>query len=217
MRDDLEQQEQVAALRGFWRDQRRWILGLFILVVASLAGYQGFQAWQSSRAETATKLLERMETALRAEKLDEAEANGLLLIKDYSSTTHAALAGLRMAKAHVAAGTPEKALPMLAHAAKSNDKGLAWIARVRAAAVLMDLSRLPEALAQLDGKPPASALGMVEDRRGDVLVLMQRWDEARSAWEVAQKTMLAEADGSRSAELVARKLASLDAFAQTGQ
>ena len=57
MRDDLEQQEQVDALRGFWRDHRRRILGLFILVAASVAGYQGFQAWQSSRAETATRLL----------------------------------------------------------------------------------------------------------------------------------------------------------------
>ena len=76
---------------------------------------------------------------------------------------------------------------MLAHAAKGSDESVAWIARVRAATVLMDLERLPEALQQLEGEPPAAALGMVQDRRGDVLSLMKRWDEARSAWEAAQK------------------------------
>ena len=81
----------------------------------------------------------------------------------------------------------------------------------------MDLDRLPEALQQLEGEPPVAALGVVQDRRGDVLSLMKRWDEARSAWEAAQKTLQANAEDARGAELVARKLASLDAFAQTGQ
>lgn len=217
VRDDLEQQEQMDALRGFWRENRRWILSVFIVIGGGWAGYQGFLAWQSSRAVAATQMLERMEAALAADKLEEAEAHGLLLLKEHGSSTHASLAALRLARVHVASGALDKALPMLAHAANSSDEAVAWIARVRAATVLMDLDRLPEALQQLEGEPPVAALGVVQDRRGDVLSLMKRWDEARSAWEAAQKTLQANAEDARGAELVARKLASLDAFAQTGQ
>ena len=52
------------------------------------------------------------------------------------------------------------------------------------------------------------------DRRGDVLLLLNRFDEARTAWEAAKKAYAAAGPqgGGRSEELLGRKLSTLDAF-----
>lgn len=214
MREDLEQQEQLDAIKGFWRDNRRWILPLFIAIAGGWTAYQGYRLWDSSRAEEASIYLGRLELALEQQKLDEAMANGDRLLKDFPGTTQAALGALRIAKAQVMTGDLEKAAGFLEKASNHSDPSIAWIARLRHAAVLIDLDRLDAALKQLDGKPPASFEAAVFDRRGDVLLLLNRFDEARTAWESAKKAYAAAGPqgGGRSEELLGRKLSTLDAF-----
>lgn len=211
MREDLEQQEQLEAIKGFWKDYRRLILGILVAAVLAFAGVWGWQSWQTSRADASGLLYESLEQALDAQDFEKAEAAYAQVRADYRGTTHADLSALRMAKAYVAAAKLDQAAEALRLAAESKDEALGWVAKTRLAAVLIDQDQLQEALKVLEGSPPTALEGMVQDRRGDVLVLLGRKDEARQAY-LAARDRLQQDDAGRALEILQRKLGALDAL-----
>jgi predicted negative regulator of RcsB-dependent stress response len=64
----------------------------------------------------------------------------------------------------------------------SIDSDVSWVARVRLAGLLLDMNKPAEALDLLPEKIPVVWLGIVSDRRGDVLMALGKKNEARSAW-----------------------------------
>ena len=42
MREDLEQQEQLDAIKGFWSDNKRWIVPMIAVVVLTAAALNGW-------------------------------------------------------------------------------------------------------------------------------------------------------------------------------
>ncbi|MEY3994001.1 MAG: hypothetical protein RLZZ113_1106, partial [Pseudomonadota bacterium] len=57
MREDLEQQEQLDAIKGFWSDNKRWIVPMIALVVLTAVALNGWSWWQNRQAEGATEAL----------------------------------------------------------------------------------------------------------------------------------------------------------------
>jgi len=118
-----------------------------------------------------------------------------------------------MAKSLVGAGSLDKAAQWLEPIKNHSDEGLAWIARLRLSSLYIDLNQLEKALSVLNEAQPVDAmLAQVSDRRGDVLVLLGRNDEAREAWKEALAAWGGEPPKSAAADLVSRKLASLPSF-----
>lgn len=214
MREDLEQQEQLEALKGFWAENRRWIVGAIVASALGSAGYFGWQAWQSHRAEQSGLLYEALQQGVDAQNIEKAETAYGQLTKDFSGTIHSDLGSLRMAKVYVVAGKPDQAVAALKLAGASHDEALAWVAKTRLAAVLIDQEKLEEALAALVGTPPTSLEPMVSDRRGDVLLLLGRKEEARQAYTQARDRLQLE-DAGRALEIVNRKLGALDALSDS--
>jgi len=211
VREDLEQQEQLEAIKGFWKDNRRLILALLAAFLVSAAVAWGWKSWKSSQSAEAGLLYEALDQALSDQKIDAAEAAHKKLQEGFASTAYADLAALRLAKAQVAAGQLEKAQEVLQAVSGSADESLRWVARVRLAAVLIDLDRLDEALKAVSEQPPEAYAGLVDDRRGDVLVLMGRTEEARQAWTRAREALQKE-EGARALILLDRKLGALEAL-----
>jgi len=42
MREDLEQQEQLDAIKGFWSENKRWIVPLISLLLIAAAAFNGW-------------------------------------------------------------------------------------------------------------------------------------------------------------------------------
>lgn len=208
MREDLEQQEQLDAIKGFWHDNRWWILGLLLVIFGSWAAWAGWQAYSASQARAANQAYGPFAKAVADQNLKEASEAAKVLFEQHGSSAQADMAGLQLAKLQHGGGEFEPALASLAKVMASKDAVMAWTARLRAAAIRIDLNQLDQALAVLADTPPASFEADVFDRRGDIYALMNRNDEARAAWTTAKsKTGVSNALSA----LLDRKLAALGA------
>ena len=208
MREDLEQQEQLDAIKGFWHDNRWWILGLLVVIFGSWAAWAGWQAYTASKARAANQAYGPFAQAFADQNLKAASAAAKVLFEQHGSSAQADMAGLQLAKLQHGAGEFEPALASLSQVMKSKDTVMAWTARLRAAAIQIDQNKFDQALAVLADTPPASFEPDVLDRRGDIYALMNRKDEARSAWTAAKsKPGISNA----LTALLDRKLAALDA------
>lgn len=211
MREDLEQQEQLDAIKGFWSENKIWIVPLVSLVVIAGIAFNGW-TWHSQRqARLATDALTALEAAIAEQSLDKAKVAYAALADDFGSTTQAALGGLQMAKVWVTAGDLAQAKATLERVVKSAEEELAWIARVRLAGVLLDDNKAQEALNTVSGSPPKAMAPLVNDRKGDALAALGKKEEARAAWKLASEEFPAQ---SPSRELVVRKLQTIDSFGE---
>lgn len=209
MREDLEQQEQLDAIKGFWSENKRWIVPLISLLLIAAAAFNGWNWWQNRQAVNAAQALVAMEGALAEQSLEKARAAYKALANDYGGSTQAALGGLQMAKALVAAGELAEARTVLAQVADKAAEEFAWMARIRMAGVMLDENNAKGALEALTGKPPKAFVALVDDRKGDAHAALGNKEEARSAWRAAADGLPAQ---SPSRELILRKLQTIDSF-----
>ncbi|MBU3725458.1 MAG: tetratricopeptide repeat protein [Burkholderiaceae bacterium] len=210
MREDLEQQEQLAAIKGFWSDNKKWITPLLALALIAATAFNGWNWWQNRQAVNAAQALTAMEGALAEQSLDKARAAYKALATDYSGSTQAALGGLQIAKALAAAGELAEARTVLAQVADKGAEEFAWMARIRMAGVMLDENNAKGALEALSGKPPKPFAPLVDDRKGDAHAALGNKQDARSAWKAAAEGLPAQ---SPSRELILRKLQTIDSFA----
>ncbi|MEY4013640.1 MAG: hypothetical protein RLZZ290_504 [Pseudomonadota bacterium] len=206
MREDLEQQEQMEAIKGWWKENQRWVLSLLIASALGLAGYTGWNVYQANRAEKATLLLEALNKAIESQDLEKAKAAAQPLFDGYAGLAQADMAALQLARLAAGSGDLDGARAALVIAQDSKDPALAWVARIRMAGVLLDQSKPEEALKALDGTPPDAVKPLVEDRRGDVLAALGRPTDAIAAWTSARAGLAADA-APRTLDLIDRKMA----------
>lgn len=209
MREDLEQQEQLAAIRGFWSDNQKWILPLIVLVAVGAASFNGWSWWQNRQAVKASEALFALEGALSQQDLEKARVAYRALTEGHVSSAQAALAGLQMAKTYLASGDLAQAREALSLVSKKSPEEFSWVAKIRLAGVLLDENNPQAALDALSGKPPKEFAPLVNDRKGDVYAALGRNDEARAVWKQAAEAFSAQ---SPSKELVERKLRTIDSF-----
>jgi len=209
MREDLEQQEQMAAIRGFWNDNKRWLVPLVALALLIAMGINVWGWWQNRQATQATDALVAMESAIAQQNIEKARAAYKVLSDDFASSTQAALGGLQMARLLVGTGELAEARTVLQQVRKKSADEYAWVARIRLAGVMLDENNAKEALEVLSGTPPRDYLPLVNDRRGDVQAALGNKEEARAAWKAAAEEL---APQSPSRELVLRKLQTIDSF-----
>jgi predicted negative regulator of RcsB-dependent stress response len=209
MREDLEQQEQMDAIKGFWSENKKWIVPLVAALLIAASGYNGWNWWQNRQAVNASEALTAMENALGEQSLEKARAAYKVLTSDFRSSTQAALGGLQMAKVLAASGELADARTVLQQVVDHSGPEFSWIARIRLAGVMLDENNAKAALDVLGGKPPKEFAALIEDRKGDAHAALGNKEEARSAWKAAADGLPA---ASPSRELIMRKLQTLDAF-----
>ena len=157
----------------------------------------------------ASEALFALEGALSQQDLEKARVAYRALIEGHGGSAQAALAGLQMAKAHVASGDLAQAREALSVVSKKSPEEFSWVAKIRLAGVLLDENNPQAALEALSGKPPKELSPLVNDRKGDVYAALGRNDEARTAWKQAVEEFSAQ---SPSKEIVQRKLRTVDSF-----
>jgi predicted negative regulator of RcsB-dependent stress response len=204
---DLEEQEQLEALKHFWKQYGNLINGVLIAILLAVAGWNLYQYWQRNQAAQAAALydeVERVASSGDAVRLDRVLGD----MKDkFGSTRYAQQAGLLAAKVYFDAGKPDAAKAALTWVAdKSSDEGYQAIARLRLAGILLDAKAYDEALKQLSGSFAPEFAALVADRRGDVYLAQGKKTEAGAEYLKAFNGL---DEGSEYRRLVDVKLAAL--------
>lgn len=187
---DLQEQEQLDNIKHFWATWGMWISGVVLVAVAAWAGWTGYKYWQDRQAHQAAALYDAVEQADQLGDLDRLQQAFDDIKQRYAGTTYAQHAGLLAAKTFVDKGRSESARDALLWVTEhAKDSGLVSIARLRLAALQMQLKDYDAALTQLGQKFPSEFAPLVDDRKGDVLVLQGKKEEAAKAYEAAYKSM----------------------------
>jgi len=210
---DLQEQEQLDALKAFWNKQGNLITWALILVLAAFAGWNGWQWYQRDQATKAGAMFDELDRAARA---GDAERAGLVfgdLKERYPRTAFAQQGGLLAAKTQFDKGRADAAKASLSWVADNAvEEEMRSVARLRLAALQAEAKQYDEALKTLAAAQAPGFEGLVEDRRGDILLAQGKAVEARAAYQAAYKAMGERIDYRR---LVEAKMTALGAAPET--
>jgi predicted negative regulator of RcsB-dependent stress response len=206
---DLQEQEQLDALKAFWTKQGNLITLTLVLALGGIAAWNGWQYWQRQQALQAGAMFDELDRAAQAG--DTAKA-GLVFadLRDrYPRTAFAEQGGLAAAKVQFAKGQADAAKASLSWVAEhAVEDEMRTIARLRLAALQADGKEYDAALKTLDAATSPGFEALVADRRGDVLMAQGKKPEALAAYQAAWKGMSDKVDYRR---LIEAKLTSLGA------
>ena len=183
---DLEEQEQVAELKAWWKQHGNLIVATILAAALAFAGWQGwrwYQASQSSQAAAHFDSLARAAQAGDAKALRDAAGT---LIESYPRTLYASMAALVAARFHFDRNDLKAAKAQLEWVIeRSPSEDFKDLARLRLAAILLDEKAYDEALKLLDAKHAPAYDSQYAALRGDVLVAKNQPAEARAAYQLA--------------------------------
>lgn len=187
---DLEEQEQLDQLKHFWKQYGNLVTWILIAILAAYAGWNGFQYWQRNQSMQAAALFDELERVSRQGDLAKVDRAFQDMKDRFGGTTYAGQSALLVAKLNHEGGNADAAKAALTWAIeKASDEAYQSIARLRLAAILAQSKSYPEAMAQLAGSFPADFAGLVADRKGDILALQGKPQEARAEYERAFKAL----------------------------
>ena len=207
---DLEEQEQLDALKAFWNQYGNLITWLLVAALSVYAGFNAWQWWQRDQALKSSAMFEQLERAALIGDVDQTQRVFDDMKSRYPRTVYTQQGALLAAKTQAAKGQADAARETLTWVAENaGEADYQTIARLRLAGLLLDQKKYDEALKQLDtGSASKEFEALVADRRGDILLAQGKADAAKAAYSKAWQSM---AEGIDYRRLIEAKLASLGA------
>jgi predicted negative regulator of RcsB-dependent stress response len=214
------EEQQIAAIKQWWKENGSSIVTGVVLGLAVLFGGKAWFAYQERNAQSASNIFAVMMNALQnGDALNAGEKAGMLLA-DYGSTPYAALGALALARVRVEEGQLDAARAQLQWVLDNSDSEVFRdIASLRLARVLIASGDLDAATA-IAGKAPSDGAfeALFAEVRGDI----QRSSGDLVAASAAYQQALAAMPGdSQQRELLQLKyadtLAASDAAAETAK
>jgi predicted negative regulator of RcsB-dependent stress response len=187
---DLQEQEQLDALRAFWKQYGNLITWTLTAVLAGFALWNGWQWYQRDQGAKAGAMFDEVEQAIQKGELDKAQRLFDQLRDRYQRTVFVPQAALSLARLQLDQNKPDAAQASLTWVTQSAaEPEYQTVAHLRLAGLLMDQKKYDDALKQLDAAKSPAFAGLVADRRGDVLQAADRKPEAIAAYQAAWKAL----------------------------
>src|SRR3979490_1719146 len=183
---DLEEQEQLAALKAWWKEHGGAILLGATLVLAAIAAWNGWTWYQRSQSAQAAVLYDTLQKAARANDLKTTRETAGAILENFPRSAYAPLAALVSAKVQFQWADPKTAraqLQWVIEHARSDE--IRSIAALRLASVLLDDNEPDAALKILEAKPHSGFEARYASQRGDILATQKKRPEARTAYKAA--------------------------------
>ncbi|MCU0896017.1 MAG: tetratricopeptide repeat protein [Burkholderiales bacterium] len=184
---DLEEQEQIATLKAWWKQYGNLVVLALLAVSLAFAAFEGWRYWQRTQAAGAAAVYGEVQRALRANDPKRVRDLAGTLIDKYPRTVYASLAALLSAKAAFTSGDAKTARVQLQWVVdNAKDREIEAVARVRLATVLLDEKAYDDALKVLAAVPAGGSFdGIVAAVKGDILAAKGATAEARAAYKAA--------------------------------
>jgi predicted negative regulator of RcsB-dependent stress response len=191
------EEEQLAQIKEWWQQNGKPLLFGGALALVLVFGWQFWQKHQLNQAHNASAVYQQLlNAALEEGGADTAEVSrlGNLLQKEFAGSHYAQYGSLFVAKVAVESGRlDEAATELQAVLDKPADKTLEELARQRMARVLAAQDKAEDGLALLDGEAVDAFAASREELRGDLLVQLQRPEEAHAAYSKAKELLSQDA------------------------
>lgn len=203
---DLEEQDQLDALKTWWKANGNKVLAVVVIAAVSVVGYQGWNRYQQQQAEAASdKFMLLGDTSPTDVKTIQTLADEIM--EQYPSTPYAARAALLSAKVNYNAKDVESAKAQSEWAYRNaKEDAVRTLAQLQLAAILLEQDDHEGALKLLDEKHESSFDGLFADLKGDALVAQGKVEEAKAAYQTALQAFEL---GSRYARYTQHKLEAL--------
>ncbi len=183
---DLEEQEQLAAIKSWWAQYGRLVTITIVGSLLAVGGIRGWQYYQNSQAASAVTLFAQQQAAERASDHKRVRDIGTEIVERYGSTAYGTLAALSAAKSDFDTGDLAAAKTRLQWVIdKAREEEARDVARLRLARILHDEKKTDEALKLLEAKHLDSFAGLYADLKGDLLLTQGKREEARAAYQLA--------------------------------
>ena len=183
---DHEEQEQIDALKAWWKQYGNIITWILIAVLAIFSAWKGWGVYQVKQSVQASMLFEEVQKAIQ----ENDQAKVFRAVTDveekYPGTNYAQMGALLAARfafdANDLKTTRTQLNWVIDHGKTDEFKSLA---RIRLAAVLLDDKSYDEATKLLAGDFPAEFASVVADQKGDILVAQNKLEDARASYQLA--------------------------------
>jgi predicted negative regulator of RcsB-dependent stress response len=182
---DFEEQERLAELKGWWEDNRWYVIGAIVAAILAFAGYQGWKAWTQRKADEAAGLYRPVAAAAKDNDPKKIAEAARPLLDKHPRSFYASETALVLAKSAFDAGNLAEAQKQLEWVLASGVEEHRGVARLRLAAVLLEQKKYDEALKVLDANTDPAFAALAADMRGDTMLAQGRLDEARAAYKLA--------------------------------
>lgn len=207
--------EQIEALKRWWRENGRSTVIGIVLALGAVFGWQMWERNQEERTEQASMLYQDLLDADRAagsdpDRLSTARQLAEQLKQDYGNLTYGVFGAMFKAKYAVQAGEPEVAEQELRWVLKQKpDEQLAKQARIRLAHVLLSQKQYEESQKVLEGTDMGSYAAMIAELRGDIHLAKGEKAQALAAYQEAKTELAQMAGEERSSTLLDMKIRDL--------
>jgi predicted negative regulator of RcsB-dependent stress response len=182
------EEEQLDALKRWWKENgQSTIIGL-VLGVAVILGWNFWQDHKKAQAEQASALYSQLIQAIGTDKKESAEKLAERIKEQYPKTEYAAYSGLLLAKLKVQQGDVVKAQTILKEIAAGSNKELSNIAKIRQVRLMLASGQYEQGLQLINDVDPATSSsfsGNYDELVGDLYVALDRLDQARSSYQKA--------------------------------
>jgi predicted negative regulator of RcsB-dependent stress response len=183
---DLEEQEQLAEFKAWWRQHGNLIVAVILAVAVGIAGWQGWRWYSQGQAAQASVLYDGLMKAAQAGDAKALRDAAGTLVESYPRTLYASMGALVAARFHFDRNDPKSAKAQLQWVIeRSSSEDFRDLARLRLAAVLLDEKAHDEALKLLESPHGAAYDAQYAAARGDVLVAKNEAAAAREAYKLA--------------------------------
>ena len=183
---DLEEQEQIAELKAWWKEHGGRVLAATTLVLAAFAAWNGWMWYQRSQASQAAVLYDALQKAALANDLKATRDAAGAIVENFPRTAYAPLAALVSAKVQFQAGDLKTARAQLEWVVENaGNDDIQAIARLRLSSVLLDDKDPDAALKVLDTTPRPGFEAQYASQRGDVLMSQNKLADARAEYKTA--------------------------------
>ena len=126
------EEEQVEAIKNWWKENGKSVIGGIVLGFAIIGGWQGWQGYQRNQGEAASAHFDAMRQAVRSGQQAKAIEDGKRLIGEYGGTAYASFAALELARLAYLGGEKAAAREHLQWVTESApDPAIREVARLR--------------------------------------------------------------------------------------
>ncbi|WP_462381811.1 tetratricopeptide repeat protein [Pseudomonas sp. Marseille-QA0892] len=190
--------DQLAQLKEWWQRNGKPLVFGAIVALAAVTGWQAWQKHKANQEQGASYLYQQLVEAALVPNgqpdVAKVSALGADLNDQYSGTAYAQYGKLFVAKVAVEEGKLDDAVSELRSVVdKPVTEELGELARQRLARILSAQGKTDEALSLLDGRAPKGFAAGREELRGDLLVRLNRNDDALAAYQKARDALADEA------------------------
>lgn len=189
------EQEQIDALKKWWKENGKAVIVGAILGFGSLIGWQQWQANVQAQRESASLEYDVMQEDLGNNKYQEVKDRGAHILSNYQKTPYAALTALSLAKIYVEEDDFVSAKTYLQMVIDQDKQPqLKEVAQLRLVRLLLADGDAAQALSKLKTIKVGGFGAVVNELEGDIQVALGNRDQARAAYQRALDTAEAGVD-----------------------